>query len=516
MSRAILKFAPALLLAALQAGCAVGPDYAAPKFALPSSWTNAPAAADAKSTEAALDAWWRAFADPTLSALMDEAVAGNADVASAKAKIREARATRREAAAALAPSLTGSASASALGGAQTSGAVTTSTTTAATSSTGLSSPFQAGFDASWELDLFGGKSRDHEATVYGEQATEDDLRATLLTLVGDVGAYYAEARGYQARIALAHGAVASQRRTADLTRVKFEAGSASAADAAKADAQAASTAADIPTDEAAYAEAVHRLSVLTGRAPGALIDRLKAAGPIPAPRNALPAGVPADILRRRPDVRAAERRLAQATAKIGAAQAALYPDLSLSGSLSTAAARPGDLLRASSVSWSYGPSVSLPIFDGGKLTAERDAAEAQRDEYLAAWRSSVLTALEDVENALVSLAKERSRARELTKAVAGYGKAAELSRAQYEAGKSSFLDVLDAERSLYSAKDSLIQSRVAIAKDYVALAKALGGGWNRAVDADAPEIVDADMGPRWRRQTTGKSMDGDSEAQARQ
>ena len=514
MSRAVLKFAPALLLAAFQAGCAVGPDYAAPEFAPPSSWTNAPAAADAKSTEAALDAWWRAFADPTLSALMDEVVAGNADVASAKAKIREARATRREATAALAPSLTGSASATASGG-QGTGVAGAATTSAATASVGASSAFQAGFDASWELDLFGGKSRDLEATVYGEQATEDDLRSTLLTLVGDVGAYYAEARGYQARIALARRTVASQRRTADLTRVKFEAGSASAADAAKADAQAASTAADIPTNEAAYAEAVHRLSVLTGRAPGALTDRLETAGPIPAPRSALPAGVPADVLRRRPDVRAAERRLAQATAKIGAAQAALYPDLSLSGSLSTAAARAGDLLRASSVSWSYGPSVSLPIFDGGKLTAERDAAEAQRDEYLAAWRSSVLTALEDVENALVSLAKERSRARELTKAVAGYGKAAELSRAQYEAGKSSFLDVLDAERSLYSAEDSLIQSRVAIAKDYVALAKALGGGWNRAVDADTPEIVDADMGPRWRRQTTGASMDEDPEAQAR-
>jgi len=492
----MLKLFPVLPLAVLLAGCAVGPEYAPPNFALPPSWTNAPAAPAAKSAEAPVDAWWRAFADPTLSALIDEAVAGNADVASAKAKIREARATRREAAAALAPSLTGSASATGSGG--------------ATNSTSIASPFQAGFDASWELDLFGGKTRDLEAADYGEQATQADLSSTLLTLVGDVGAYYADARGYQARIALARRTVASQRRTADLTRAKFEAGSASAADTAKADAQAASTAADIPTDEAAYAEAVHRLSVLTGRAPGALNDRLKTPSAIPAPRHGLPAGVPADILRRRPDVRAAERRLAQATAKIGAAQAALYPDVSLSGSLSTAASNPGDLLRASSVSWSYGPSVSLPIFDAGKLNAERDATQAQRDEYLAAWRSAVLTALEDVENALVSLVKERSRAGELAKAVAGYGKAAELARAQYEAGKSSFLDVLDAERSLYSAEDSLIQSRVAITKDYVALAKALGGGWNHAVDADAPAIVDADRGPRWRRAAIGNSSDGKS------
>ncbi len=512
MRRSTLKFAPALVLAALLAGCAVGPDYAPPKFAPPANWANAPAGAQAASPAASIDAWWRAFADPTLDELMEEAVAGNADVASAKAKIREARATWREAAAALAPSLSGSASASALGGNQAASAGGASTT----ASTSLTSPFQAGFDASWELDLFGGKTRDLEAAVYGEQAAEEDLRATMLTLVGDVGAYYAEARGYQARVALARRTVGSQRRTADLTRVKFEAGLASAADVAKADAQAASTAADIPTYEAAYAEAVHRLSVLTGRAPGALTDRLKTPSAIPAPRHALPAGVPADILRRRPDVRAAERRLAQATAKFGAAQAALYPDLSLSGSLSTAASHPGDLLRASSVSWSYGPSVSLPILDGGKLTAERDATQAQRDEYLAAWRSSVLTALEDVENALVSLAKERARERELAKAAQSYGKAAELSRDQYEAGKSSFLDVLDAERSLYSAEDSLIQSRVATAKDHFALAKALGGGWDRAVDSTAPEIVDADMGPRWRRAAIGSSADGKSAVDALQ
>jgi NodT family efflux transporter outer membrane factor (OMF) lipoprotein len=211
--------------------------------------------------------------------------------------------------------------------------------------------------------------------------------------------------------------------------------------------------------------------------------------------------VPADLLSRRPDVRAAERRVAQATAKIGAAEAALYPDVSLTGSLSTAASRPGDLLRASSVSWSWGPSLSAPIFDGGKLAAQRDATQAQRDEYLVAWRSSVLTAMEDVENALVSLAQERLRVKQLAASANGYSKATELSRAQYEAGKSSFLDVLDAERSLYSAEDSLIQSRVALAKDYVALAKALGGGWDAPVDARRPEVADENMGPRLRPQT---------------
>ena len=498
MRHSHLDFIAALALAALQAGCAVGPDYAKPDMALPLRWTQAPADARGSTPAAALDAWWRGFNDPLLDELMDEAVAGNADVASAKAKIREARATRREAEAGLGPTLTGSGAASESKSGQGGGG--TGATTSAASSSDPSWSFQAGLDASWELDLFGGKRRDAEAAVFGEQAAEMDLRSTLLTLIGDVGAYYADARGYQARIALARRTFASQRRTADLTYVKFDAGSASAADTAKAEAQAGTTAADIPTYETGYAESVHRLSILTGRAPGALDDRMRALRTIPAPRKLLPAGVPADLLSRRPDVRAAERRVAQATAKIGSAEAALYPDVSLTGSLSTTASRPGDLLRASSVSWSWGPSVSIPIFDGGKLVAERDATQAQRDEYLIAWRSSVLTAMEDVENALLSLSQERLRAKQLGAAVEGYRKAADLTRTQYEAGKSSLLDVLDTERSLYSAEDSLIQSRVSFAKDYVALAKALGGGWEEAIDAGRPEVADENMGPRLRSQ----------------
>jgi len=481
----------ALALAALQAGCAVGPDYTRPDIALPAQWTQAPLSASGSGASASLDAWWRGFDDPTLDELMSEAAARNTDVASAKAKIREARATRREAEASLWPSATGSASASETGPRGGSSATAAATTAS-------SAPYEAGFDASWELDLFGGKQRDLEAAAAGEQAAEEDLRSTLLTLVGDVGADYAEARGYQARIALAERTVTSQRRTADLTRVKFEAGAASGADAAKADAQAASTAADIPTYLAGYAEAVHRLSVLTGQAPGALFRRMDAVRAIPAPRKPLPAGVPANLLSRRPDVRAAERRVAQATAKIGVAEAARYPDVSLTGTLTTAASRPGDLLRASSVSWSWGPSASFTLFDGGKLVAERDVAQAQRDEYLVAWRASALAAMEDVENALVSLKQEGRRAKQLAASVDGYRKAAELSRTQYQAGKASFLDVLDAERSQYSAEDALIQSRVAQTKDYIALAKALGGGWDDPVDASRPEVADDDMGPRLR------------------
>ena len=362
----------------------------------------------------------------------------------------------------------------------------------------MSGLFQAGFDASWEVDLFGAEARSVEAASANVEATQSDLDSTLLTLVGDVASSYVEARGYQARIALARRTAKSQRETAALTRTKFDVGSASAVDSAKAEAQAASTEANIPSLESSLAQTVHRLSILTGREPGTLIGDMAKGGSIPSPRRGLPIGIPAGVLANRPDIRAAERRLAQYTAKVGAAEAALYPSVGLTGSISTSATRPGDLGKASTIAWSWGPSVTIPIFEGGKLVAARDEAEALRDQYVIAWRSSVLMALEDVENALVSLSKEHRRSRSLAEAADQYRRAAILSRALYQSGSSSFLDVLDAERSLYSAEDTLIQSRVAITTDHIALAKALGGGWTRPVNTTTPEVVDANTDPHLR------------------
>jgi len=197
----------------------------------------------------------------------------------------------------------------------------------------------------------------------------------------------------------------------------------------------------------------------------------------------------------RPDVRKAERQLAQFTAKIGQATAALYPDVSLTGTVSTSALKLGDLGKSSTIGWSIGPSLSVPIFNGGKLQAAVEIAEAQRDEHHVAWRSAVLSALEDVENAIVGLGQERIRIRRLTEAALRYGEAARLSRSLYQTGSSTFLDVLDAERSQFTAEDSLLASRATLAKNYVALAKALGGGWSGAIDSSVPEIVDSGTGP---------------------
>ncbi len=469
-----------LVVALALAGCTVGPDWVAPTAEVPAHWH---ASADGRT--AALGEWWRDFRDPLLDELIEQAVAGNLDVAAARARIREARALARQAGAAQLPSLDASGSATRARARNTS-----------TGDMVVSDLFRGGFDASWEIDLFGANARTAEAATANLAATEADLDSTLLTLVGDVASTYVEVRSDRARIALARRTAESQRKTAALTRTKFDAGSASAVDTAKAEAAAASTEAGIPSLETAVAEAIHRLSILTGREPGALAERLRRDGAIPMPRRSLPAGVPAAVIAQRPDVRAAEHRLAQATAKLGASEAAMWPSISLSGSISTSASKIGDLSKASSVAWSWGPSVSIPIFEGGRLEAARDAQAAVRDQTFVAWRASVLTALGDVENALVALSGERARSAKLAAATASYRRATTLSRTLYESGTASFLDVLDAERSLYSAEDMLIQSRAAIANDHVSLAKALGGGWRRPVDVSKPDVVDGYTGPR--------------------
>lgn len=487
--RRLLSLCSALWLA----GCAVGPDYRMPALAVPARWATAEPAGPAQPP--ALSEWWRRLDDPLLDSLIAQAVGNNLDVATSKAKIREARASYRQAGGGLLPSLDASASATR----NRSGA------NASTSGDRTYSAFQAGFDASWELDLFGGNRRGVEAALYGVEAAEEELQSTLLTLIGDIAANYVAMRGYQARVALAERTAASQHETAELTRLQFEAGASTALDVANAVGLATATEASIAAFEASRAQALHRLGVLLGLDPGALAGRLGQAVPVPAPRDPIPTGIPADVLTARPDVRLAERQLAQATARIGEAEAARYPDVSLTGSIATSGTKAGDIAKGSSIGWSLGPTISLPIFNGGQLAAAVEVTEAQRDQSYLALRNAVATALEDVENAVVDLTQERLRNARLAASADAYREAVRLARARYLAGTSSFLDVLDAERSSYSAEDSLIESHVAIATDYIALNKALGGGWDGAVEAPRPEITDQGTGPRLRSTGSARS-----------
>lgn len=486
----------ACLLALGLAGCAVGPEYETPALTVPAHWGAKPR------VEAVPDlkAWWRRMNDPLLDALMDEAVAGNLDVASAKAAVRSARATYRQQVGALFPQVTGNASGTR---GDNGGRVGSGGDVTVDSGYGQ---YQAGLDASWEIDLFGANRRGVEAAIFGVDASVDSLDAVLLTLVGDVASNYADARGYQAQIALSRRTAASQRETAALTRRMLDAGAASAVDTANATGQVASTEANIPELEAALAASVHRLSVLTGQPPAALSQRMAQVRPVPSPRLPVARGIPADVLTNRPDVRATERQLGQSTALIGQAEANRYPAISLSGNINATGTQLGDLGRASSISWSFGPSLTVPIFTGGQLKAAVDGAEAQRDQSFVAYKAAVLLALEEVENASVSLSQQRIKTGKLAAAVAAYRESTRLSRSLYENGSSSFLDVLTAERSLYSAEASLIQSRVATTKYYIALNKALGGGWDGMVDTSQPEVVDGYTGPHFARLLPGVSQ----------
>ena len=477
-----VNVALSLLSVSLLAGCVVGPDYAQPQLALPAQWGAERQKKPAKPPE--LSQWWLQLRDPLLDTLIAEAVEGNLDVALAKTKIREARATYREQKGTLLPSVDGSASATRA----------RSTSSVAGAEPSVYSQYQGGFDASWELDLFGGNRRGLEAARYGTEAAEEDLRDTLVTLVGDVASYYVQAREYQALLALARRSAASQRETAKLTREQFEAGEATGVDDAKANAQATSTEADIPSYEISYAQTVHRLSVLLGQPPVALEARLKKVGAVPLPKAPVATGIPADILVNRPDVRLAERQLAQSTAKIGQAEADRYPSISLTGDIATSALSMSDLGKKSTIGWSFGPTLAVPIFQGGQLKAAVDVAKAQRDQHYVAYQAAVLSAMEDVENAIVSLSQTRTRYAKLSSSAASYRRAAELSRTLNAAGAVDFLDVLDAERSLYTAEEALIGSRADIAIYFIALNKALGGGWDGGIDVSKPAVVDLNTG----------------------
>ncbi|MEJ8799403.1 efflux transporter outer membrane subunit [Trinickia caryophylli] len=494
-SRAGVCAAGALAACFALASCTVGPDYRPTALPVPDAWSSAGGQTSAGRPE--LARWWTRLGDPLLDALVDEAVAGNLDVASAQAKVREARAMYRQAGATMFPALKGAVSGTRSGGASrrlSSGAPGSSSgdrsgASGSGLSAGSSELFQAGFDASWELDLFGANRRATEAAKYGVDAAQWALMATQLTLIGDVASSYVQARGYQARLALARSTAASQQETARITQLRYEAGATSGLDAANATGQAQTTLAAVPALEAAYTQAVHGLSVLSGRTPEALLQRMSEAAPLPAPRLPIAIGVPADVLLTRPDVRLAERRYAQSTARVGQAEAARYPSVNLVGSIVTTGARPGELSRRSSIGWSFGPSITVPIFNGGRLKAGVEVARAEQDQSFVAYRQAVLIALKDVEDASVALSRETERIAAQQAAVASYRTSSDLAHLLYRTGATGFLEVLTAERSLYQLQDALIQSEVLLAVHYVALNKALGGGWDGQTDTSSSSVA---------------------------
>jgi NodT family efflux transporter outer membrane factor (OMF) lipoprotein len=415
--------------------------------------------------------WWKTLGDGKLDWLIEGAIQANRDLRTAAARVRVARALRGAALADLFPTV-------GLGG---------SLTTARRSQNALSFPvrlldtdtYQAGFDASWEIDIFGGRRRALEAATAELQAIEEDRRAVLVSLVAEVARNYIELRGAQKRLVIAQENLETQREVLEITQLRLEKGLASELDLARARAVLATTRSQVPLLEAALKESSHRLSVLLGQPPGSLDAELGRPAPIPSTPPEVPVGLPADLLRRRPDVRRSERQLAAATLRIGAARAELFPKFLLTGSGGYQSLDVSNLIGPSSKFWSAGPSVRWRLLEYPRLRAQVRAQTAQQEQALAQFEQAVLTSLEEVENALVAYGKEKERYQSLAESAQANRRSLELANQLYTAGVGDFLSVLVAEGALYQAEDALVQSERAVSENFVALYKALGGGWER-------------------------------------
>lgn len=448
----MLRSPTSILLVFALAGCTtLCPAYNAPVIS--AAATYGARAAGAKTITAQVQ-WWRAFNDARLNQLVEAGLAQNLTVAQAVERVVAARASAVSSGLNNLPSGTTLAEGSASG----------------SGSSSLQYNASGNASLSWEIDLFGGLARQREAARATLDAAIEEANGARLSLIGDIARNYLQARGYQDRLHIARSTLEAQNRTLNVTQQQNEAGLTSNLDLAQLQGDVSTTAASIPTLEIALSAAIHRLGVLLGQEPKALQGMFNDGSQIPRLNGSVAPGVPADLMRDRPDIRQAERRLAAATAEIGVAEADLYPSLSLSGNLSVSTA----------TNWSIGPALSLPVFNRGQLKQTVLIEESQARETYLAYRQTVLEAVEEVENALVGLSRQQARRGQLANSYTSYAQATGLANERYAAGETTLLTLLTAQRSLYSARDSLAQSTVEVGVHYIALSLALGGGWDMA------------------------------------
>lgn len=478
-------------------GCTVGPNYNGTDPRVSGSFGATTRSASTQPSPAAtqpaaivdLARWWESFNDATLDKLIVEGVHANLDVRIAQSRVTQAREQLRSNKADLLPTLDASAGYSR---SRTSKNVDAGAFGGSTEQ----DLFQAGFDAGWELDVFGGTRRSIEAAGYALEAQVDARRNALVSLLSEVAQNYILLRGYQYQLSIAEKNVAAQSDTVKLQQQKLQAGIATDLTVAQAQSLVATTQAQIPTLETQIRFAIHRLSILLDREPAELVDELTVEAPLPVGPPNVPAGLPAELVRRRPDVRQAERNVAEATASIGVATAELYPKFSLAGSVGLSSAKLTNLPNSSSVTYSVGPSMSWRLFDFGQIRANIRIQNAIAEQAFISYRQTVLSALEEVENAIVNYDREQARRASLQQAVQANRRALGLARQLYDAGVVDFLNVLTAQQSLFQAEDALAQSDSIVSTNLVALYKALGGGWEPSEGLDAmPGSTGADVVP---------------------
>lgn len=459
----------ALMSAVLLSGCmSVGPDYVKPEPEVQPSWHAGMEEGlnTGRTDPVRLARWWDTLGDPGLTALMERAVKNNLDLRQAVSRVREARAQRFIARSGFFPTL------------DAGGSVTRSSGSENTGSGQSRTFYSAGLDAGWEIDLFGGVRRSVEAADADLQASRESLHDVLVSLTAETGLNYIELRTYQARLAVAEANLKNQEASYKLTRERYEAGLTDELDVQQALTSLESARSRMPGLRTGIEESKNRLAALLGMQPGELHRELEQAGPVPVVPHSVAVGVPADTLRQRPDVRRAERELAAQTARVGTATAELYPRLTLSGSIGLEALNSGELFTSGARSGSYGPRISWPLFHAGAIRQNIEMQDARQEQALIAYESSVIGALEEVENALTAYGGEQRRRESLSSAAAAAGAAYELAHVKYEAGLTDFSTLLDAQRSLLALQDELATCDGTVTSNLVRLYKSLGGGWS--------------------------------------
>jgi NodT family efflux transporter outer membrane factor (OMF) lipoprotein len=463
------RLAALATLLALAACSAVGPDYSPPEASIPAGWSEQ--APGLNAAPADVEDWWRQLNDPVLDSLVERAVRQGLDVREALARVREARALRGVAAADQWPTLDANLLWERRGESDSTplGSFVPDTTL-----------YRAGFDAAWELDIWGRVRRSVEAADADLGATVEDARGIVLTVVAETARTYVDLRAFQRRIDIARTNVALQEESLALAQTRLDAGLVGDRDVAQAQTTVETTRSRVPALEVGRRAAENRLAVLLDLPPGELAAELAEDRPVPVPPAEVAVGVPADLLRRRPDVRSAERALAAETARIGVAEGDLYPRLVLLGTLGVAADDPGDVADRDSSFFSFGPAVRWNLFDGGRLRNRVEAQDARAEQAQVRWERTVLAALEEAENAMTGLLREQARRESLQRAETEALRAVELAQTEYREGLTDFQAVVDTERTVADLQDDLAQSEATIATQAVALYKALGGGWEHA------------------------------------
>jgi len=476
-------------------GCAVGPNYHAPQIPVPDAFITAGSPAKA-GAGVDLSKWWEALGDRELNSLIERAIHANPDIEIALTRLQEVRTQEAAHLGAALPTISASAAGGRGTGSDLSRAGAQPALREADNKGNLAQIRQvAGVSASWELDLFGGYRRAIEAGRYDVAAATADRDVVLISVVADVARNYVDIRGLQSRLAILRNNIAAAMQSRDFQRIRFERGLTNELDLQLAQRELATLRAQLPVLTSQVSVLRGDLAVLLGEFPEKMAGELDKSGDLPKPPATVPTGIPPDLLRRRPDVRAAERQLAGATARIGLATAALFPHLVLSGGVG---AQSGGIGLQGSHIWAFGPSLYWPVLDFGQLDAQVDSADLQAHEKLIAYKKSIIAAVRDTDNAFAGFSAQEQRLEALGEARTASERALNLAQQRYERGLTDFLNVVDAEQQQFSLEDQYTAAEQNAADAFITLCQALGGGWEHYQQAPAirkplPAVI---AGPR--------------------